>query len=335
MNRFRIYILSVLFIIPLFFGCSTTATVPAGEAAEVWYNLGNAYTELGRNDDAIKAYLKARQLNPELVSAGFNLVRVQILQKRYDDSLEQLDLLLEADPENRMLLETKAWVYHLKGDDRKALEIYDSVLSVFKDSRNSLYNSSIVLIDLEEYAKALEQMKRLVEIYPDEKSSIFEIAKIEAQLGNSEESLLWLEKHLSENPKDATALELAGDMSASEKEYAEAVGFYRLIIGSEQEEGEGSIEMTEPVVTGDVLSRVNFKIGEILLVQIEDVEGGMQALRASVSDGKPEKEDIERILSYTDAEWYEEAEEILGPLLDNEEAEDSASAEIENDLVSD
>jgi len=311
LNRLQAGITILLLSVIIFSGCRTAGTVSAGEAAEAWFNLGNAYTELGRHDDAVKAFLKAQRLDPQLVSAGFNLARVQILQKKYDDSLGQLDKLLETDPGNRLLLETKAWVFHLKDENAAALEIYNMVLSDFEDSRNSLYNSALILVELEQYKTALERFKRLVELYEDETSSIFEIAKLEAALGNSKDSILWLVKHLADNPDDFEALELAGDMYTVERRYAEAVASYRIITKSAAEEGTPAAVEPQHSAPPDMTGRVNFKIAEILLIYLEDLSGGLSALQVSVNSGWKDQDAWDRLLLNETAVWIDDVRGIL------------------------
>lgn len=318
MKLSRIKLPVLLLSLLVVYSCRTAGTVPAEEAADAWYNLGNAYTELGRHDDAVKAFLKAQKLNPELMSAGFNLARVQILQKKYDDSINQLDNLLRVDPGNRLILETKAWAFHLKGDDAAALEIYNQVLDVFSDSRNSLYNSALILVELKKNERALKRFTRLVEVYEDEISSVFEIAKLNAVMGNSSEALLWLEKYLALYPDDYAALELAGDMYAAEKQFAEAVTEYRFILDSDSD---------VDLMTPDLLGRVNLKAAEILLIFMEDLNGGLSALRESVDYGWKDQDVYDRLLSYENAGWFDDVRELLDLDEESPEADESATGD--------
>lgn len=298
MNRFRIIAAVLILTAAASFTSCATGRVPAEEVAEVWYNLGNAYTELGRNSDAVNAYIIARRLNPDLLSAGFNLARVHILLKQYDESLRQLDILLDSDPKNRTVLETKAWVYHLLGDNDSALDLYNIILADFDGSRNSLYNSALILSEEQKPEDALKRFKKFVDLYPDEDSVIFEIAYIEASLENYEEALFWLDKRLTAVPDDAAALELSGDMYVKRKLYADAVTTYRHLSSLSELENE-------------TVGRVLFKTGEILLLYMEDVESGTAAIQASVDSGWQNKDDFERLLSHTEVEWFESVFEIL------------------------
>jgi len=313
----------LLFLVAAVFlnGCGTPASVPAEDAAKAWFNLGNAYTELGRHSDAVKAYIKARDLDSDLLSAGFNLARVHIILEQYAEGLEQLELLLENDPKNRNVLETIAWVYHLQGDNAAALEIYDRVLADFDGSRNSLYNSALILSDDGSYTLASKRFERLFELYPEEDSVMFEIAFLEAALENPEKSLIWLDKRLAVDPDDIAALELSGDMHVLRKSYGDALIVYRQIF---------------PLLTAgeefglptEVEGRVSFKVGELLLLYIEDVEGGTEAIQRSVDTGWSDQVFYARLLSYSEAEWYETVSKLL--VVDDVEADTKESVPAED-----
>ncbi len=301
-------------------GCSTSAGITSEEAAEAYYNLGNAYTELGRNQDAVNAYTRARQLDSELLSAGFNLARVYIFLEKYEKSLEQLDELLVEDPSNRIILETRAWVYHLMGDDSTALAIYEEVLSDFETSRNSLYNSAVLLSENQDLEEALTRFKKLFEYYPDEEEAVFEIASLEAELGNYDSASLWLEKRLEMNPEDIEALELSGDVFTERRMYTEAVDDYRQLV-----QKAGSAE--DESFPEETLGRVYFKIAEILLKYMEDLDNGFEALQNSVGTGWKGQEYYDRLLENSGAEWYSDVLEIIGPDEKKADADGSAPAE--------
>jgi tetratricopeptide (TPR) repeat protein len=312
-GRYRRFLfLSVVLITVSAFisGCGTTSVVTALEAAEVWYNLGNAYNDLGKHDDAVNAFIRARELEPELFGAGYNLARIYIYLKKYDESSKLLDELLENDPGNRIVSETKAWVYHLQGDNEAALKQYNKILNDSPVNRNSLYNSAMILMEQDEFAEALTRLQKLIASFPDEKTVYFNLAYLEAELGNNENALEWLQKHLEISPDDFNALELSGDIYTGQSRFSGAVTDYRkalVILQAEDGGAESAAGAGDPAAVG----RINFKIAEILLVRIEDDEAGLAALQ-NVKDAEwSSADDFERLLSHEGAIWMESAVEIL------------------------
>lgn len=322
-------------ILVLLSGCASSAGVTVSEVAEVWYNLGNAYNELDRHQDAVEAYSRARELEPELFSAGYNLARVYIYLKKYDESLELLDELLKTDPANRTAAETKAWVYHLQGDNSTALDIYNEILSESPANRNSLYNSAMILKGRGENTLSLERLLDLVEYYPGEKTVYFDIAFIEAELNNHENALGWLQKQLVEVPDDLRAYELSGDIYASLSRFGEAVAEYREALSLNEKTAED--DEGESIPDSDISGRLNFKIAEIFLVYIEDESEGIAALEEVEASGWGSDEDFKRLFSNEEVGWFTAATEILdydpetGEDQDGEDAEEDGNAEPDKD----
>ena len=63
-----------------------------------WYNLGVAYSDLNRNDDAIEAYRQALRINPEYAAAWNNLGATYGKINRYDDEIEAHRQALRINP---------------------------------------------------------------------------------------------------------------------------------------------------------------------------------------------------------------------------------------------
>ena len=303
--KFPVKLLIPVLFLPVLFtftGCSTVESIPASEAAVLWYNLGNAYNELGKSKEAVEAYSQALTLDPQLFSAGYNLARVFIHQEKYTESAEILEELLQTDPENRIVLETRAWVYHMQGDDASALAIYNDILDKSEMNYNALYNSALILSESGQKQKALARYLRIEENYPDDYSALFYTALLFADLDEPGQALERLERLAGTEEADPSALELQGDMLVSLRRFGEAAEVYRLLT----EEGDEGAP-----VSGDAAGRIQFKTAEILLLYIEDFSGGLEALQAAVDNGWNDSESFDRLLSDSSLEWYSAAADII------------------------
>ncbi|MEO1404045.1 MAG: tetratricopeptide repeat protein, partial [Cyanobacteria bacterium J06635_1] len=62
--------------------------------------LGNTYNDLKRYDEAISAYEKAIELDPDDATAHYNLGNTYKALKRYDEAISAYEKAIELDPDD-------------------------------------------------------------------------------------------------------------------------------------------------------------------------------------------------------------------------------------------
>jgi tetratricopeptide (TPR) repeat protein len=82
--------------------------------APVWVNFGLAAHELGRNDEALKAYLKSAEIDNEYVKAYVNAAALFIEEARWDEAQKSCEIALQIDPESDMAKKNLAHVHLAK-----------------------------------------------------------------------------------------------------------------------------------------------------------------------------------------------------------------------------
>ncbi len=120
-----------IFVFAIFFSCVSQNSTDQKEKADIYYNLGNAYSELKQYNKAVEAYANAWSLDSELTAAGYNLIRVYIYLKKYDEAEQLLKELLGRDERNLLLLETAGYLAHNRGDYDEALRYYSNIVASF------------------------------------------------------------------------------------------------------------------------------------------------------------------------------------------------------------
>ena len=81
------------------------------EMAPIWVNFGLAAHELGRNKEAINAYLKASQLDQNYVKAYANAAAVLIEEAKWDDAETSCKIGLDIAPDDSLTKKNLAHVY--------------------------------------------------------------------------------------------------------------------------------------------------------------------------------------------------------------------------------
>lgn len=85
------------------------------------------YVIVGQKENAVSVMEKAVKLDPLSPIINQFLGNTYIFSERYDDAIRQADMLLEMNPEMRISIELKAWATGMKGDWKKALELFEEV----------------------------------------------------------------------------------------------------------------------------------------------------------------------------------------------------------------
>ena len=96
-------------------------------ATAAYQLLGFYYIIMGQKDEAIKILEEAVRIDPLSPIMNQFLGNAYIFAERYDDAIRKAEMLLEMNPEMRSSIELKAWGTGMKGDWKKALELFEEV----------------------------------------------------------------------------------------------------------------------------------------------------------------------------------------------------------------
>ena len=180
MNR-RVSLFSILIVIFLL-SCRTNP--PADETAAVYFNLGNAYWELGKSSAAMDAYKRAYNLDSDLFKAGYNLSRIYLDLGKLSEAVSLLEELLRQDPENSILIETPAYAHYLSGNTDHSISLYLSILDRIPRHKNALYNASLLYIEEEEWEKADNLLTLLIDVDPQDTKAAILLANKKFESGD-------------------------------------------------------------------------------------------------------------------------------------------------------
>ncbi|MBN2051652.1 MAG: tetratricopeptide repeat protein [Spirochaetales bacterium] len=286
--RPRVFIPFLLSLTFLFAGCATG--VPEEEVAQVYYNLGKAYADLDRNNDAIKAYSRALSYDASLFQAGYNLARMYIELGKFDEAEVILRDLLTEDPENTVLLETEAWSYHLQGNPSRALEIYEGILKKVPNHKNALFNAGVLAMEKGDSGRAYELFTDLYGYTPEDEEVLLRLGFLEREQGNPEKAVELLEKCVKKNPENREALLALGEIHVTLARYGDAVTYY-----------DKALEL-------EASSELLFEKAFILLTALEDYDEGMATLAKAVEEGFS---DTERVIQLAEYPELYNAQEII------------------------
>lgn len=102
----------------------------AQTSARMHHLLGEIHAARGETKQAEEAYLKALQLDPNLVSGHLALGRLYAASGNYDGALAKIEASLKAGPEHPMLHMLAGVIQERKGDVPKAQRAYERALAL-------------------------------------------------------------------------------------------------------------------------------------------------------------------------------------------------------------
>lgn len=172
------------------------------ENAVFYYNKGMALKNNGNEKEAIEAFEKATELDPELGEAYYNIGLIYIelndlenakinLEKAVDDSIE-------------LALPYIGHIYEKEGNYEKAIQF----LKKYTDHQQeaSIYNQiGLMKVELGNYELALDSFKQALEIENANREILFNIAIIYQYLNELEQAKDYLLVLLEHYPEDEKA----------------------------------------------------------------------------------------------------------------------------------
>jgi len=258
-------------------GCVTSSR--DRQVAADYYDLGNAYVDLGQYDKAIAEFQAALTVDPAFVKADYNLALVYVRAKRTNDAIAILKRLLAADPQNTQLISAMGWALHLSGKDEEALAQYSAVIALSPADLNALYNSGIILWKLNRPHEAMDRFTALLSKTPDDTDALFAAGSLLLSMDDPAGSGDMLSRYLAKKPSDTEGWYLVAQGAERQKKYARAMEAYDKIVAIDPAQADAWFGETR-----------------LLLTVVEDPERGLETLGKALGAGFKDRKALQALL---------------------------------------
>lgn len=208
-----------------------TATIIDPQKADAYNNLGFAYTNLGRFDEALESYGKVFELQPNNVAASINSGVIYYNRGETSKASDFFGQALEAEPGNKNALsmralcletmarnkksslqtvDTKADSLRIKEEVRSILDqavaVYNQAIEAHPDDKNFRYNLGVLYAqDLSDFQMATPLFQQVTELDPDDVDAWFNLATAQLALDDLDGAQPSLKKVLELEPDNSTA----------------------------------------------------------------------------------------------------------------------------------
>jgi len=190
---------------------------------EEWYKKGVSLGDLGKYEQAIGAYEKCLEINPE--NADIWILKGLALNdlEKYEEAIKAYDEAIQVNTEH-----ANAWF--LKGlalsdleKCEEAIKAYEKAIQINPEDADAWHLKGLALSDLEKYEEAIKAYEKAIQINPDHADAWIRKGIALTDLEKYGDAVEAYEKALEINPEDADAWHLKGSALSDLEKYEEAI----------------------------------------------------------------------------------------------------------------
>jgi tetratricopeptide (TPR) repeat protein len=284
--RNKNFIFFLLIFVLSFFSVVSNGCASKKASAQEYFELGMAYYNLGKFDEAEKWLNRAKNTDRTMTASTYNLGRIAYEMKRYEDAAKYFESVLKKDKDNVLALKAAAYSRIKTGDIEIAEKHYAKLLSLVPDSADDGYNHALVLFALERY----EQAEELLGKYPagllENKDTMLLYARCQAKLKKAE-AIDSFSNYLSANSSDVKARYEYALVLEDNTLYARAIEEYRKAL----------TEIT-PNAVNPRKCDVRFALARTLIIADSGSTEGITELQNAINEEFNDIAAVEKILTF-------------------------------------
>jgi len=278
-----IYFLSIFIL--SFFTVISNGCASKKASAQEYFELGMAYYNLGKFDEAEKWLNRAKNMDRTMTASTYNLGRLAYEMKRYEEASKHFEAILKKDKDNVLALKAAAYSRIKAGNIEIAEKHYAKLLSLVPDSADDGYNHALVLFALERYEKAEEVLEKFPASLLENKDTMLLYARCQAKL-KKVEAIDSFSNYLTVNSSDAKARYEYALVLEENILYARAIEEYRKAL----------TDIAQDAVNPKK-GEVRFALARTLIIADGDNPEGVTELQTAVSEGFEDIAAVEKILT--------------------------------------
>ncbi len=198
-------------------------------------NLGNAYSEVGKVDSALKALEIAVEINPSLAESRMNLGNMYLKKGRRSEAIREYRTALQINPDDAKTHLNLGNAYTEQGWIRDAISEYQMSLKLDPNIIDTYKNLATAYCKQEMFGAAIVQLRRALILDPKESSLYAWLGDVHFKMGEHVKAIVQYEKALKVDPKLASAHLGLGMCYSQLGQTGEAIKAYKKALAIEPE----------------------------------------------------------------------------------------------------
>ena len=138
-----------------------------GKTAKEWYWEGCSLAALERNEEAIRCYDMALEIDSKQVDVWYDKGVISGMLGRHEEAIRCYDKILEINPEGVSAWSNKGLALDDLRRHEEAIRCYDKILEINPEGVSAWSNKGVALVNLERYEEAVRCFDRALEIAPN------------------------------------------------------------------------------------------------------------------------------------------------------------------------
>lgn len=200
------------------------------EISYSWNGKGLVLRDLRRYEEALKAFKKSININPESAFSWNGKGSVYLSYQKYNEAIEAYDSALS----KKKISDTeKIFALNGKGVALTHLKEYDRALEVFEESIDlNLYQGfpyngkGLIYLTCKRFDQAIESFKESIQYEPDYIHSFNSLSMLYLEISNLKEATLVANNSFYKNPHDYLTLFIKGKIELEKQNYDNAIYFF-------------------------------------------------------------------------------------------------------------
>jgi len=198
-------------------------------------NLGAAYRQSHRYNEAISACQKALKLRPNYPNALTTLASTYFASEQYEEALATYEQAIAIAPEQALLHAYRGDALRELGRIRSAMGAYEQALNLSPDLPHAIGNFGLTLLGVGQPERALEYCRRAAEYEPENSQAWMNLGTVFRTLGQLEAAMDAYGKAYDFNPDSAMLCTLIGQIWQEASELHQAIAWYDKALAIEPE----------------------------------------------------------------------------------------------------
>ena len=220
-----------------------TAVAKAPTFSEGWLLKGDILRAQDRFDDALIAYRKAIETDPNNLVAHFTAVALLSERGKTGDADEQLAALQKIAPRSTQTRYLQALLAYRKQNYVAARDAIMQYLKFVPDKPAGLLLSARVNYALQAYPEASVDLRKVLQQTPNQPTARRLLAQTQLRMGQPDKALDTIAPLLGEVDLDADTLALIGEVYAQNGNMAKAAGYFQTAVKRDPAHARGRTEL--------------------------------------------------------------------------------------------